>query len=134
MISFNNIEISVPYILFYKQVEKSKNTEQIVYKNILKTIKKYLADIFEVINTEYEYNFEEKYNNNEIIWEDTDNGFKLIINFDDFLKKNIIIIKNEGITLNFKWNNNIEELKDKLNIIINEYHYKRNCCPVCLCF
>ena len=133
LISFDKIKNSIPYILFYKQVEKSENSKEIELQKVIKIIRKYLANIFEVINTKYEYDFVEKYKNDIIIWEDVDNGNELTINFKDFIQKNIIIINNELSTLNFKWNNNIEELKVEINEMTQNY-YNRTCCPKCIIF
>ena len=135
-INFNELKISIPYILFYKKDKKNENTQEKEYKNILTIIVNYL-DNFE--NIEYNYDFEEKNGNNIIIWgeeEEDNNCNKLTINFIDFLKKNIIIIKNqnEEIILNFKYNNNIEALKSEIKNIITEYYSKSTCCPTCLLF
>ena len=134
LISFNKIKVSIPYILFYKKIDKSENIEEIMYKKILKITKKHLAGVFEIINDKYDYDFEEKLTtSNEIIWEDTINIFKLTINFDDFFIKKIIKIKNEKTILNYKWNN-IEDFEAKLEEIINESYSKKNCCQKVLMF
>ena len=133
-INFNEIKYSIPYILFYKkEIKKQENEKEIKYKNILKIVRKYLADIFETINTKKDYDFQEKYEDNAIIWTDIDNNYQLIIDFKDFFKENIIVIKKDGSSLNFKWNNNMDELIDEINKKLSNY-YKKNCCPICLCF
>ena len=133
LVSFNKIKNSIPYILFYKKLHQCENADEIEYKNVLAITRKYLSDIFEVINNKYEYDFEEKFINNIIIWEDISYNYELTINFKDFIQKKIIVIHNNETTLNFKWNNNIEQLKFELNKITKIY-YNRSCCPNCLCF
>ena len=131
-ISFDKIKNSIPYILFYKK-EKTEYIKEEEFKTILQCIRKYSHDIFEFINNKYEYDFEEKYNDKILIWEDIDNCHELSISFNDFLNKNIIKIKNDVDTLNFIWNNNLEELKDEINNKA-KYYCKRTCCPTCICF
>ena len=132
-ISFNNIKNSIPYILFYKKEKTKNNKEEEELKNILHCTRKYSHDIFEYINIKYDYNFKEKYNDNIIIWEDIDYCYKLSINFNDFLNKNIIIIKNDSGLCTFKWNDNLSELQDEISNKAKLY-YKRVCCPKCICF
>ena len=79
--NFNKIKNSIPYIFIYKNVEKSGKTKEIELKSIFKIVRIYLADFFKVINTKYECDFEEKYRNNKIIWEDVYNSYELTINF-----------------------------------------------------
>ena len=133
LISLNEIKYSIPYILFYKKEEKQENEKETSYKNILAIVRKYLADIFECINEKYEYDFQEQYEGNIIIWTDIDNNFQFIIDFTDFLKKNIIVIKNDESSLNFKWKNNIDELKDEIHTKTKDY-CNGTCCPKCICF
>ena len=133
LISFDKIKNAIPYILFYEKIEKNVNTKEIEYKNILKIVRKYLNDIFDDINNDYENDFVEKYSDDIIIWEDVHNGRKLTISFNDFLQNNIIVINNEDnnlqTNLNFKWNNNVEELKVEINKITKKYH--RSFCEMC---
>ena len=132
-ISFNNIKNSIPYILFYKKEKTKNNKEEEELKNILHCTRKYSHDIFEYINIKYDYNFKEKYNDNIIIWEDIDYCYKLSINFNDFLNKNIIIIKNDSGLCTFKWNDNLWELQDEISNKA-KYYYKGVYCPKCRCF
>ena len=131
LISFDKIKNSIPYILFYRIVEKSENKKEIESENIIKIVKEYTADIFEAINVKYDYDFIENSKDYIIKWEDIENNYKLTINFKDFLQKNIIVIQNEINTINFKWNNNnIEELKTEINKI-TKYYCNKTCCPYC---
>jgi ubiquitin C-terminal hydrolase len=135
LINFNEIKNSIPYILFYKiEIEKHENSKEIEYKNILKIVKEYLANIFESINTKYEYDFQEDYKDDDaIIWKDIENCYQLVIDFKDFLNKNEIVIKNEASSLNFIWKNNMDELKNEINIKTKDY-CNQSCCPKCICF
>ena len=125
VINFNEIKNSIPYILFYKKVEKNENGKDKEYKSILINIKKYLAYIFDDISIKIE--------NDIILMEDIYNCYKFTIDFKDFIQKNIIVIKNEENILNFKWNNNIGELKYEIDKMLIPY-YNRISCLKCFLF